>query len=109
MEVGDNEVAGFDVAVINAWLPTVSDAASPFTWTRLEGGHSNLTYLIADANGREFVIRRPPQGELLPKAHDMWREYRIIDGLWPPAVPAAAPVPSHDARTLGDVHFSVMG
>ena len=83
MEAGDNGVAGFDVATIDAWLPSVSGATGPFTWTRLEGGHSNFTYLIVDSEGREFVIRRPPQGELLPKAHDMWREYRIIDGLWP--------------------------
>ena len=64
MEVGENEVAGFDVEIINAWLPSVSGATGPFQWTRLEGGHSNLTYLISDSTGREFVIRRPPQGEL---------------------------------------------
>ena len=44
-----------------------------FKWTRLEGGHSNLTYQIEDQKGLQAVIRRPPQGELLPKAHDMGR------------------------------------
>ena len=109
MEAGDNGVAGFDVATIDAWLPSVSGATGPFTWTRLEGGHSNLTYLIVDAVGREFVIRRPPQGELLPKAHDMWREYRIIDGLWPTPVPVAEPVSYQDDRSLCEAHFYVMG
>ena len=109
MEAGDNGVAGFDVATIDAWLPSVSGATGPFTWTRLEGGHSNLTYLIVDSEGREFVIRRPPQGELLPKAHDMWREYRIIDGLWPTPVPVAEPVSYQDERSLCDAHFYVMG
>jgi len=109
MEAGDNGVAGFDVATIDAWLPSVSGATGPFIWTRLEGGHSNLTYLIVDADNREFVIRRPPQGELLPKAHDMWREYRIIDGLWPTPVPVAEPVSYQDDRSLCEAHFYVMG
>jgi len=82
MTTDGGAVVGFDVAVIDAWLPTVAEVSPPITWERLPGGHSNLTYLLRDAVGRELVIRRPPQGELLPKAHDMWREYRIIDGLW---------------------------
>ncbi len=102
-------VVGFAVATIDAWLPTVTDVTPPIVWERLPGGHSNLTYLLTDASGRELVIRRPPQGELLPKAHDMWREYRIIDGLWPTAVPVAEPIAYSDERDLCDVHFYVMG
>ena len=110
METGDDDrVVGFDPAVIDAWLPTVTDVVLPITWARLAGGHSNLTYLLTDANGRELVIRRPPQGELLPKAHDMWREYRIIDGLWPTQVPVAEPISYQDDRDLCEVHFYVMG
>ena len=59
--------------------------------------------------GRELVIRRPPQGQLLPKAHDMWREYRIIDGLWPTAVPVAEPIAYCDDRAVAETHFYVMG
>jgi aminoglycoside phosphotransferase (APT) family kinase protein len=102
-------VVGFDVDTIEQWLPSVADVAGPFRWERLPGGHSNLTYLITDVDGRELVIRRPPQGELLPKAHDMWREYRIIDGLWSTAVPVAEPIAYRDDRDLCDVHFYVMG
>ncbi len=79
------DVVGFEVPTIERWLPSVTDVTAPISWERLPGGHSNLTYLLTDAAGREVVIRRPPEGELLPKAHDMWREYRIIDGLWPTA------------------------
>ena len=102
-------VAGFDVPTIDAWLPTVADVAPPITWERLPGGHSNLTYLLRDAGGRELVIRRPPQGELLPKAHDMWREYRIIKGLWPTSVPVAEPIAYCDDRAVAEAHFYVMG
>jgi aminoglycoside phosphotransferase (APT) family kinase protein len=102
-------VVGFDVPVIEAWLPSVTEVTLPIEWERLPGGHSNLTYLLRDATGREMVIRRPPQGELLPKAHDMWREYRIIDGLWPTAVPVAEPIAFCDDRAICETHFYVMG
>lgn len=102
-------VVGFDVPVIEGWLATVTEIVPPITWERLPGGHSNLTYLLRDSAGREMVIRRPPQGDLLPKAHDMWREYRIIDGLWPTAVPVAEPIAFCDDRAICDTHFYVMG
>jgi aminoglycoside phosphotransferase (APT) family kinase protein len=102
-------VVGFDVPTIERWLPGVTDVEPPIEWSRLPGGHSNLTYLLRDARGRELVIRRPPQGQLLPKAHDMWREYRIIDGLWPTAVPVAHPVAYCDDRDVAETHFYVMG
>ena len=105
----DSQVVGFDVPTIERWLPTVTDVTPPIRWERLPGGHSNLTYLLTDAGGRELVIRRPPQGELLPKAHDMWREYRIIDGLWQTAVPVAEPIAYCDDRELCEAHFYVMG
>ena len=102
-------VVGFDVPTIERWLPTVTELTSPITWARLPGGHSNLTYLLTDAAGRELVIRRPPLGELLPKAHDMWREYRVIEALWPTAVPVPEPIAYCDDRSVAEVHFYVMG
>ena len=104
-----SEVVGFDVATIDAWLPTVTDVTPPIEWRRLSGGHSNLTYTLSDSAGREFVIRRPPQGVLLPKAHDMWREFRIMKGLWPTPVPVAQPIAYCDDRAVAETHFYVMG
>lgn len=108
-DTGDSTVIGFDTAVIGIWLASITDIVGDLRWERLPGGHSNLTYLLTDEVGRELVIRRPPQGQLLPKAHDMWREYRVIDGLWPTAVPVAEPIAYMDDRDLCDVHFYVMG
>lgn len=102
-------VVGFDVPTIERWLPTVTAVTPPIAWVRLPGGHSNLTYLLRDAGGSELVIRRPPQGQLLPKAHDMWREYQIIAGLWTTAVPVAEPIAYCDDREIAEVHFYVMG
>jgi len=45
-------------------------------------GHSNLTYLLR-MGGREFVLRRGPLGPVPPKAHDMAREYRVLQMLHP--------------------------
>lgn len=109
MSAHDVNVVGFDPAAIEAWLPAQADVVAPLAWKRLPGGHSNLTYELTDAAGRVMVIRRPPQGDLLPKAHDMWREYRIIRGLWPTAVPVAEPIAYCDDRAVADTHFYVMG
>ena len=53
--------------VVEAWLADTTRVSPSCTWRRLEGGHSNLTYLLTDSTGEQYVIRRPPQGELLPE------------------------------------------
>jgi aminoglycoside phosphotransferase (APT) family kinase protein len=58
------------------------DPSAPFEVEQFPGGHSNLTYLLR-FGGREFVMRRPPFGPVAPKAHDMAREYRILEALHP--------------------------
>jgi aminoglycoside phosphotransferase (APT) family kinase protein len=52
----------------------------------LAGGYSNLTYVVRCAAG-EVVLRRPPLGHVLPTAHDMAREYRVMTALGATAVP----------------------
>ena len=86
MSAGD-EIIGYEVAAVEEWIrDNTQGLEPPFEWTRLEGGHSNLTYSLKDQNGNAAVVRRPPMGELLPKAHDMGREFSIISGLGPTAV-----------------------
>jgi aminoglycoside phosphotransferase (APT) family kinase protein len=46
------------------------------------GGHSNLTYLIRYGSN-EFVLRRPPVGPVAPTAHDMPREYKLLEAVHP--------------------------
>ena len=86
--LADGETPGYDRPSVEAWIEAnVVGLAPPFTWERLEGGHSNLTFRLTDTAGRRAVIRRPPLGELLPKAHDMAREFIVISGLGPTGVP----------------------
>jgi aminoglycoside phosphotransferase (APT) family kinase protein len=52
----------------------------------ISGGKSNLTYRVASDAG-EVILRRPPLGHILPTAHDMVREYRVLAALDGTAVP----------------------
>ena len=111
IEPGDHTTVtpGYDRPAVEAWIgANVSELTPPFTWTQLEGGHSNLTYSLVDANGERAVIRRPPQGELLPKAHDMNREFTIISGLGPTAVPVPKAYALCDDRSVTGALFYVM-
>jgi aminoglycoside phosphotransferase (APT) family kinase protein len=64
----------------------------PFSIERLGEGQSNLTFLIRSGD-REVVLRRPPRGELPPTAHDVRREYRVMDALWKGGRPVPVPRP----------------
>ncbi|WP_067966710.1 phosphotransferase family protein [Nocardiopsis trehalosi] len=55
----------------------------------IAGGRSNLTYRVTDGSGT-WVVRRPPLGHVLPTAHDMAREHRVITALADTAVPVPA-------------------
>jgi len=82
--------AGIDAARASAWLASaLPELRPPLRFTRIGEGQSNLTYLVCDAAGGEVVVRRPPLGALLPSAHDMAREHRILAAL----AGAGAPVP----------------
>lgn len=104
-----SEIPGYDVAAVEAWVrANVDDLEPPFSWRRLEGGHSNLTYALVDQGGRHAVVRRPPQGELLPKAHDMGREFRIISGLGSTDVPVPIAYGYCEDPSVTGAHFYVM-
>ncbi|GAA1651556.1 phosphotransferase family protein [Georgenia ruanii] len=73
---------GIDEASITAWFARAVPAAqAPLTFELIAGGHSNLTYRVTDVTGQAWIIRRPPTGELLATAHDMAREWKLIEAL----------------------------
>ncbi len=107
---GDEPIAGYDVPAVEAWIAShVPSLSPPLTWTRLEGGHSNLTYRIDDSAGRAAVIRRPPLGELLPKAHDMAREWAVIRALNRTDVPVPAALGFCDDVSVTGALYYMMG
>lgn len=101
---------GYDVQAVESWIRDHVDSLEPpFKWIRLEGGHSNLTFKLIDSQGREAVIRRPPQGQLLPKAHDMSREWALISALGPTPVPVPAALGFCESPDVTGAWFYVMG
>jgi len=105
-----SDVPGIDVPAVTTWLEAnIPGAAGPFTFDAIAGGHSNLTYRLAGADGRAFVLRRPPLGHRLASAHDMGREHRIIHGLQSSNVPVAPALGFCDDPAVNDAPFYVMG
>jgi aminoglycoside phosphotransferase (APT) family kinase protein len=67
----------------------------------IAGGRSNLTYRL-DLDGGQIVLRRPPLGHVLPTAHDMNREYRVLTALSDTAVPVPRPLANcQDSEVIG--------
>ena len=63
----------------------------PLVATKFKGGQSNPTYRIDAASGA-YVLRRKPPGKLLPSAHAVDREFRVLQALHGSAVPVARPL-----------------
>lgn len=84
-------MSDLDEARLGAWLAAnVAGFAAPFTVEKFPGGQSNPTYRIDSAGGR-FVLRRKPFGPILPSAHAVEREHRLIAALHPSGFPVARP------------------
>lgn len=81
------EPPGLDLARLGAYLEREGVAAGPLRAEVIHGGMSNLTYLVRDAAGAAYVVRRPPLGHVLATAHDMGREYRVMTALAGSGVP----------------------
>jgi aminoglycoside phosphotransferase (APT) family kinase protein len=82
---------GIDLDGVTAWLgANVPGVRPPLEVRLITGGHSNLTYRVTDAAGASWVLRRPPLHGVLPSAHDMGREHRVISALAGTPVPVPA-------------------
>jgi aminoglycoside phosphotransferase (APT) family kinase protein len=66
-------------------------ARVPLVVERIRGGHSNETFYVTRGSA-EWVLRRPPRGPLLPTAHDVAREYRVLSALAKTDVPVPQPL-----------------
>lgn len=80
------------VAALAAYLEAALPGfRGPLVATKFKGGQSNPTYLLEAASGR-YVLRRKPPGKLLPSAHAVDREFRVLQALHGGPVPVAAPL-----------------
>jgi len=94
---------------VTEWLSrSIDEVSSPFQWDLIAGGHSNLTFLVTDANGRRLVLRRPPLAHGLASAHDMAREHLIISALHESSVPVPKTLGLCEDEAINGAPFYVM-
>jgi aminoglycoside phosphotransferase (APT) family kinase protein len=109
VEDSSDTVPGVDYRELTAWLGTLdADLAPPVTARRLGVGQSNLTYILSDAAGHRWVLRRPPVGHLLNSAHDVLREARILSALASTSVPVPRIYGVAQAAEVGDAPLVLM-
>ncbi|WP_020416160.1 phosphotransferase family protein [Amycolatopsis sp. ATCC 39116] len=97
------DLPGLDLARLRDYLDEHSPGlvGGPLTGEVVQGGRSNLTYIVGDGTSR-WVVRRPPLGHVLPTAHDMTREHRVISALADTPVPVPRTITlCQDTEVLG--------
>ncbi len=104
IEVGDKD--RLDLDTLGAWMAAnVPGYAGPLTYAKFAGGQSNPTYRL-DSPERAYVLRRKPFGPILPSAHAVDREYRVIAGLHPTGFPVPRPYGlCEDAAVIGSAFY----
>jgi aminoglycoside phosphotransferase (APT) family kinase protein len=79
----------FDEAALAAWMEAnVEGYVGPLEVRQFKGGQSNPTYQLVTPN-KKYVLRRKPPGKLLPSAHAVDREYKVITALHTTGFPVA--------------------
>jgi aminoglycoside phosphotransferase (APT) family kinase protein len=94
MNTGTKPVADshrFDEGALAEWMAAnVEGYDGPLQVRQFKGGQSNPTYQLITP-GQKYVMRRKPPGKLLPSAHAVDREFRVISALHPTGFPVAKP------------------
>jgi aminoglycoside phosphotransferase (APT) family kinase protein len=95
-----------DKEALESWLEANLDGfAGPLELTKFPSGQSNPTYRIRAASG-DYVMRRKPFGKLLPSAHAVDREYRLLSALYPLDFPVPEPLAlCDDSHVIGAIFY----
>jgi aminoglycoside phosphotransferase (APT) family kinase protein len=109
LDQNNDDPRGVAVGPVTDWfVKNVVGAVAPLRFTLIAGGRSNYTYRVDDAAGNAFVLRRPPLGPLLPSAHDMGREFKIISALSSTNIPVAPALGFCNDPSVNERPFYVM-
>ena len=99
---------GIDAPRVTAFFArALPQLGAPLRFELISGGRSNLTYRV-DGPGGRCVLRRPPLGHVLPTAHDMAREHRVLAALADTDVPVARPLVLCTDAEVNGAPFYVM-
>jgi aminoglycoside phosphotransferase (APT) family kinase protein len=86
-------------------MRNVEGYEGPLEVRQFKGGQSNPTYQLVTP-GRTYVLRRKPPGKLLPSAHAVDREFRVISALYPTGFPVARPFAlCQDEAVIGTMFY----
>jgi aminoglycoside phosphotransferase (APT) family kinase protein len=93
-------------AALGRWLlANVEGFQLPFELTKFTSGQSNPTYRVRAASG-DYVLRRKPFGQLLPSAHAVDREYRLLSALHPLGFAVPQPLAiCDDPEVIGAIFY----
>ena len=98
----------FDEARLAAWMAAhVEGFEGPLTIQQFKGGQSNPTFQVSTP-ARVYVLRRKPPGPLLPSAHAVDREFRVISALHPTGFPVPRPYALCEDEAVIGAMFYVM-
>lgn len=101
-------ISEFDSATLDRFLrANVRDLHGPMRLERIGGGQSNPTFFVSFDN-RELVLRKQPSGTLLPAAHAVDREARVMHALADSALPVPQIVLFHPERDVVGTPFFLM-
>jgi aminoglycoside phosphotransferase (APT) family kinase protein len=99
---------GLDLDSLARYLtPRVGGPVASLRAEVIPGGRSNLTYIVDDGT-RRFVVRRPPLAHVLPTAHDMAREYRVLAALQDTGIPVPHVIALCEDESVIGAPFYVM-
>jgi aminoglycoside phosphotransferase (APT) family kinase protein len=105
----DGVVEGIDAPRVTEWFEEkVEGVKAPLHFSLVAGGRSNLTYRVTDSAGNAWALRRPPVSHVLPTAHDMAREHKIMSALGPTDVPVPRTVGLCEDPEVNGAPFYVM-
>jgi aminoglycoside phosphotransferase (APT) family kinase protein len=86
----------------------IAGFTAPLTVGQAWGGMSNPTFILTDGAGTRHVLRKQPPGTLLPSAHAVDREFRVMAALWQTGVPVARPYVLCQDPTIIGTDFYLM-
>ena len=103
----NNAIPGIDFERLTPWFRAHVAPVAGLSAQIVGHGRSNLTYRL-EAAGQTWVLRRPPLSHVLPTAHDMKREFRIISALEPTSVPVPHAIALCEDTAVNDAPFYIM-
>ncbi|MDP1972030.1 MAG: phosphotransferase, partial [Sediminibacterium sp.] len=103
-----SENESIDINQLNDLLNKNITSVTPIiSITRFAGGYSNLTYRLATSN-QNFVMRMAPAGAKIQSAHDMEREYKVLNTLRPFFIKVPQPILYYNHSDIAGTPFYIM-